>query len=188
MVSAKNLSAVSTGRRAVSIPEPINGSFREVELSEQVEDIWKGPGWQAGRNSKTLIKHPDLRVVLTAVKARAYLHEHRAAGSISVQTLKGHIRMHIPGRTFDLPAGRMLMLEEAVPHDVEALKDSAYLLTIAWHGALGDRVTPGLTRENRAHSQLPQLRLSAETIKTASAQTASESHPDGLAGARNAAA
>lgn len=31
-----------------------------------------------------------------------------------------------------LPAGHMLALERALPHDVEALEDSAFLLTIAW--------------------------------------------------------
>ena len=29
-------------------------------------------------------------------------------------------------------AGHMLALERAIPHDVEALEDSAFLLTIAW--------------------------------------------------------
>lgn len=123
------------GKPGVRTPEPIRGPFREVEFTEQLKDLWQGPGWQAGRNSKTLVKQPDLRIVLTALKARGYVHEHRVAGSIAVQTLKGHIRMHTPAGTFDLPAGRMITFEEAVPHDVEAVKDSSYLLTIAWHDA-----------------------------------------------------
>ena len=116
----------------VRIPEPIGGPFQEVQFSEEIERLWREPEWQGGRNSKTIAKHPDLRIVLTALKANECIHEHRTAGSISVQTLTGHIRMHAPGRTFDLPAGRMLALEQGLPHDIQALKDSAYLLTIAW--------------------------------------------------------
>ena len=88
--------------------------------------------WQGGRNSKTLVKHPDFRVVLTVLKSNARLHEHKAAGRISVQAIAGHIRMHVQDKVIDLPAGHMLALERALPHDVEALEDSAFLLTIAW--------------------------------------------------------
>lgn len=122
------------GRGGVRTPEPIAAPFREWQLAAELKKLRQGPGWQAGRNSTTLVKHADLRIVLTALQALSYVHEHYAPGTISVQTLEGHIRMHVPGRTFDLPAGAMIVLEEAVPHDVEALKDSAYLLTIAWHG------------------------------------------------------
>jgi len=52
-------------------------------------------------------------------------------GRISVQTLDGHIRMHAGDRTFDLVKGKVLVLDHAVPHDVEAIADSAFLLTVA---------------------------------------------------------
>ena len=71
-------------------------------------------------------------MVLTVLKSSAQLHEHKAAGRISVQAVAGHIRMHVQDKVFDLPAGHLLALERALPHDVEALEDSAFLLTIAW--------------------------------------------------------
>jgi hypothetical protein len=49
-----------------------------------------------------------------------------------VQAVAGNIRMHVRDEVFDLPAGHLLALERALPHDVEALEDSAFLLTIAW--------------------------------------------------------
>jgi quercetin dioxygenase-like cupin family protein len=52
--------------------------------------------------------------------------------SISVQATAGHIRMHVEGKVLDLPAGHLLALERAIAHDLEALEDSAFLLTIAW--------------------------------------------------------
>ena len=69
-------------------------------------------------------------VVLTALKSNARLHEHKAFGRISVHAIAGHIRMHV--QMIDLPAGHMLALERVLPHDVEALEDSAFLLTMAW--------------------------------------------------------
>lgn len=117
---------------AVRPPGSIGGPFQEIHLAQEIERLWQEPRWQGGRNSKTLVKHPDLRIVLTAIQANHYVHEHHAAGSISVHTLAGHIRLHVPGRTLDLPAGRMVSLEQALRHDVESLEDSTYLLTIAW--------------------------------------------------------
>lgn len=71
-------------------------------------------------------------MVLTVQKSHARLHEPKAAGRISVQAVAGHVRMHVQDMIFDLPTGHLLALERALPHDVEALEDSAFLLTIAW--------------------------------------------------------
>ena len=38
----------------------------------------------------------------------------------------------LPDRTVELPAGQLLVLDQCVPHDVEAEEDSAFLLTL--HG------------------------------------------------------
>jgi quercetin dioxygenase-like cupin family protein len=54
--------------------------------------------------------------------------------TISVQTLAGHIRLRLPDRTADLPMGQLLVLDQGVRHDVEAVEDSAFLLTMSWHG------------------------------------------------------
>jgi quercetin dioxygenase-like cupin family protein len=66
------------------------------------------------------------------------MHEHRTAARISVQTLAGHIRLRLPDRTAELPAGKLLVLDQCVPHDVEAEEDSAFLLTLSWHGRSSD--------------------------------------------------
>lgn len=113
-------------------PVATAGTFLEFDFPAEIEKLKREPAWRSGRNAKTIVKYPDLRIVLTAVRAGNRLGTHHAAGRISVQTLAGHIRMHALDRTFDLSAGRALVLDRAVPHDVEALEDSAFLLTIAW--------------------------------------------------------
>ncbi len=117
---------------AVRSPGPLESPILSFDLKAEIEGLRGENGWQAGRDSKTLVKHPDFRVVLTVLKSGARLHEHKAAGRISVQAVAGHIRMHVQDKVFDLPAGHLLALERALPHDVEALEDSAFLLTIAW--------------------------------------------------------
>lgn len=117
---------------AARTPGSLESPMLSFDLNAEIEQLRREDAPHAGRNSKTLVKHPDFRVVLTVLKSGARLHEHRAAGRISVQTVAGHIRMHIDSKVFDLPAGHVLALEREIAHDVEALENSAFLLTIAW--------------------------------------------------------
>ena len=112
--------------------EPTEGPSLSFDLTEQIRQLRQEHYWQSGRNSKTIVKYTDFRIVLTAVKAETTIHEHHSAGRISVQTVEGRIRMHAGGKEFDLPAGHLLVLDRAMPHDVVAIEDSAFLLTIAW--------------------------------------------------------
>jgi quercetin dioxygenase-like cupin family protein len=84
------------------------------------------------RNAKTLVKYPDLRIVLIAMQAGTRMEGHKADGSISIQGLTGKLQLHLPQQAVEVPAGRLLTLERALPHDVEALEDSSFLLTISW--------------------------------------------------------
>jgi quercetin dioxygenase-like cupin family protein len=112
-------------------PEQISGVFLDFDLQAQVRLLCDEEAYRRGHNSKTLSKYPDFRVVLTAMKSGARIAEHSAAAVISVLTVKGHIRMHIGERLLDMPLGRLIVLDRAVPHDVEALDESAFLLTLA---------------------------------------------------------
>ena len=125
-------SAKASQSSAIRTPGPLESSILSFDLNAEIEQLRREDAWHGGRNSKTLVKHSDLRIVLIVLKAGARLPDHKAAGSISVQTMTGHIRMHIGSELFDLPTGRMLTLEREIVHDVEALEDSAFLLTIAW--------------------------------------------------------
>jgi quercetin dioxygenase-like cupin family protein len=117
---------------AVRQPGPLGSPVLTFDLNAEIKRLREEDAWQGGRDSKTLVKNQDFRIVLTVLKADALLHEHKATGRISVQVLSGHIQMHVQDKVFDLPAGHLLALDRAVPHDVKALEDSAFLLTIAW--------------------------------------------------------
>ena len=66
------------------------------------------------------------------MKANTHMDEHRAEGRISIHTLQGRISIHLQAQTIELPAGRLLALDCGLHHDVEALEESAFLLTISW--------------------------------------------------------
>jgi quercetin dioxygenase-like cupin family protein len=114
-------------------------AYLEFDLARELEQLHREPGWSSGQNAKTLVKYDDFRVVLTALRAHARLPEHQTEGHISIQTVAGHVQVRAQGRTFDLPTGSLLALDSVLPHDVEAVEESAFLLTIAWPGRNGRR-------------------------------------------------
>lgn len=117
---------------------PMAASYLEFDLTREVEELHREPEWKTGRNARTLVKYDSLRVVLTALKAHARIPEHRTEGRISIQTIRGQIQVRTEGRTFNLPVGTLLTLDEGLRHDVQALDDSVFLLTLAWPGRTGN--------------------------------------------------
>jgi quercetin dioxygenase-like cupin family protein len=106
----------------------------QCDLPKEIEKLHKEDAWlkSTGPSSKTLVKHPDLRIVLIAMRGKMCMHEHRTAARISIQTLEGHIRLRLGDRTVDLALGQLLVLDHCVSHDVETEEDSAFLLTLSW--------------------------------------------------------
>jgi quercetin dioxygenase-like cupin family protein len=113
------------------LAEPLLRFDLQQELQElRREDSW---GRETGRSSKTLAKYPDFRIVLVLMKAATHMDEHRAAARISIQALVGRIRLHLPEQEpLELSEGQLLALDCGMPHDVEALEESAFLLTVSW--------------------------------------------------------
>lgn len=115
-------------------PQPMAAPYLEFDVTRELDQLHREPGWQSGQNARTLVKFDDLRIVLTALRASSTIPAHQTDGRLSIHTVAGHIKVRAQGRTFDLPAGGLLALDQGVSHDVEALEDSAFLLTIAWPG------------------------------------------------------
>ena len=97
---------------------------RELRAEEQYA--------REGQASRTLIRSSDLRIVVVALAAGETISEHHAKVTVSVQTLSGRIRLQLPERSVDVPAGQILVMEAGLAHDVHAESDSAFLLTLGW--------------------------------------------------------
>ena len=80
------------------------------------------------------MKYDDFRVVLTALQANTRIPEHKTDGRIRSTCCRVHIRLTASGRTFNLRPGSLVALDQGSAHDIEALEESAFLLTIAWPG------------------------------------------------------
>jgi quercetin dioxygenase-like cupin family protein len=127
------------------IGDTLGTPILQCDLLEEIQNLHKEEAWLQGTgpSSKTLVKHPDLRIVLLAMRKKMCMHEHKTAARISMQTLAGHIRLRLPDRMVELPTGQMLVLDQCVPHDVEAEEDSAFLLTLSWRGQGSDTRATG---------------------------------------------
>ena len=130
--------SVSKSRKSIKSMQRLPhlaSSLLQVSLPEEVKQLRQQESWLrgTGRSSKTLVKYPDLRVVLISMKANTVMKEHKTEARITILTVAGHIRLHLADATIELPVGSLLALDGAVAHDVEALKQSVFLLTIAWH-------------------------------------------------------
>src|SRR4029077_8164998 len=139
---ATNLSVCHPGdgiealNRLPGLAEPLLHIDLERELQQlRLEDSWRR---ETGRSSKTLAKYPDFRIVLILMKASTRMRQHRAQGRISIQQLKGQVCLHLADRKVHVSAGHLLVLDCGVLHDVEALEESALLLTISWRRERGD--------------------------------------------------
>ena len=104
-------------------------------IGDALEKLKEAPSWQreSGRSAETLVKYDEFRIVLVRMKSKSYMSHHKAEGPISIQAIQGKIRVHLPeDRMEDLRPGDLLTLDRGLEHDVEALEESAFLLTIAW--------------------------------------------------------
>lgn len=116
-------------RPAAHLADPVGLLDLTAELARlRDEEPWR----RSGRHTRTLIKDADLRVILIALRSGARLEEHHAPGRITIHALDGRLRVGVAGRSIDLPAGHLATIGPAIPHEVEALEDGAFLLTIAW--------------------------------------------------------
>ncbi|HYM51495.1 MAG TPA: cupin domain-containing protein [Candidatus Limnocylindrales bacterium] len=114
-------------RRAVTAP------VLQIDLAAKLRELREQPGFQSSDHAAmTLVKEPDFRIVLIALKQGGLLKEHRADARLSIQALEGRVRLRLPDQPRELSPGQLVVLEPNVPHELEALQPSACLLTIAW--------------------------------------------------------
>jgi quercetin dioxygenase-like cupin family protein len=107
-------------------------NLAHFDLEHEMAEFEQHKPWPKGIHSKTLFKKKDFRVVLICMEAAARIEEHHADGTSSVQVLKGAVRYRTQGQIYDLQTGSLLTLGASIRHDVEAVLESGFLLTISW--------------------------------------------------------
>jgi quercetin dioxygenase-like cupin family protein len=86
---------------------------------------------KTGRAGKTLVKEGSLRITLVALKKGTVLPSHHVAGPVSIQTIRGCLRLTTDKGDVDIPAGSLITLGPGVSHTAKAYDDCAMLITFA---------------------------------------------------------
>jgi quercetin dioxygenase-like cupin family protein len=113
------------GGRAIEAP------VLSFDLQVELEHVWQQPGYQNGELAgRTLVKQAGLRIMLMALRSGGRMQAHHASGPISIQVIEGRLRVRVSDDRVELVAGHLLALEAGIQHDVEAIEDGVFLLTI----------------------------------------------------------
>ena len=103
-----------------------------IDAPDFLKQIKNEPAWQnSDRNAMTIYKTDAMRIVLIALHKDAMLKEHSTNGVISVQVLDGEINFSTQGETYNLTKGKMIALHRNITHEVTAVEESVFLLTVA---------------------------------------------------------
>ena len=119
-------------RRYDSEKRLLAGPLLFFNLEEEFVQLKEDPEWRdRHRNAVTLLKEPHLSVVLVGLQKGAALREHKAQGPLTLYVLAGAVRVGTGHEARTVQRQGLVSLEKNVPHEVEALEESAVLLTIA---------------------------------------------------------
>jgi len=111
-------------------------SLLHFNLFDELRRLREEDSWTrgSGRSSKTLAKYPDFRIVLVLMKPGSEMKEHHADARISIQTIHGRVHLQLPDQALELGSGELMCLESGIAHDVKAIEESAFLITVSWPG------------------------------------------------------
>lgn len=85
-----------------------------------------------GHNARTLIKHSELRMVLIALAAGIAIEERAPDERVTIQPLRGRLRVRLPTEDVELAAGCLLALDRQIPCRIEAIEPSDLMLWVSW--------------------------------------------------------
>lgn len=114
-------------------------SAGDFDLAHEIALLKRGEQYATtGHAARTLFKRAELRIVLIVLRRDAEMKEHRTNQPVAIQALMGSIRVALPERALELPAGGLVVVESDVVHDVLALEDTALLLSMPWSAETDD--------------------------------------------------
>jgi quercetin dioxygenase-like cupin family protein len=107
------------------------GGLVAVDIRAEIARLKGEPAWAGGdRHGSSLVKGDGINVALMMLKKGAKLQEHHTRAPITVQVIEGRINFIAKGKTQLVTAGTMVALDRAIEHSVEAVEESALVLTV----------------------------------------------------------
>lgn len=109
----------------------LDRTLMTFDTGAEIAKLKAGAQWQSGsRAAIVLVKNDSIRIVLVALHKGGVLHEHRAEGPITLAVLEGTLRFSVGADSHTLGRGAILTLGDGISHEVEALEDGAFALTV----------------------------------------------------------
>jgi len=115
-------------------PRPLIEELMVFSLPAEIAALRQEAPYRDGdRNSATLAKEVDFRVLLTVLRNGASLEEHDGEARSSIQVLDGAAGLTVGSeQEADLEVGEVGVIDAGSPWRLRATADCAVLLTLAW--------------------------------------------------------
>lgn len=112
---------------------PLMDRLLVFDLAEEIESLRAEDEWADNdKNSRTLAKDVDFRVLLSALHTGATLDEENGDARASIQLVEGSAELDIAGEVTTVAAGQLAVVNSGQPWILRATSDCAVLLTLAW--------------------------------------------------------
>ena len=107
------------------------GTEHALDVREALRALRAEAGPSAnGHRQITLLHQGPVRLVLFAFAAGGRMSEHSAPGWVTIQVLRGALRVQTSDALHELTEGQILALAPDVPHDVAASEEADMLLGV----------------------------------------------------------
>ncbi|MGC8539155.1 MAG: cupin domain-containing protein [Phycisphaerae bacterium] len=85
---------------------------------------------ERGHRQETIFKHGNVTIALFVFDQFSHLPEHTAQGVVTMQVLKGWMKISAGTAEHELRAGQMLVLDSGVRHALKAEEESEVLVSV----------------------------------------------------------
>ena len=114
-----------------SLDRALTGAHLTFDLSEQISELRRDDKYvNTGRLGRTLVKEGALRLTMTVLAEGAEVSTHHAVSPMTLQVLEGRLRYRVADEEQELAEGEFLFFGPGDAQDIQALEDTALLLTI----------------------------------------------------------
>jgi quercetin dioxygenase-like cupin family protein len=108
---------------------PLSRNVIAFDLASEAKQI--ALPHDATHTARTLSKLDAMRLTLMKLNRGARIPEHQVSYQVSLQTVSGHVVVHVEGQAVEMPAGHVIVLAREVAHDIAARDDSVVLVTVS---------------------------------------------------------
>ena len=108
----------------------IDGSYVFIDIPAFITQLTEEKAWEKNdRNGITVFKSEKVTMVLTALQEGAELINNKVDGFLSIQVLKGRVRINTPDGDIEAGEYHIINFHPQVPNSVKALSNVALLVT-----------------------------------------------------------